>query len=1031
MAEVLPPAILELVVDTAQWIAGLQEAIAALEEFDTALEETSANLGVFSEEMAVAMTDAAAATEDAATSIMAASEEAAAAYEHMAEAADASAASMDAAAASSAEAGKASAASSEEMGGASAALSATVEKAGLAIGTVAIASATMAGDFQASVTRLVTSANESSSATDQIKEGLMNMATQVGFTANEMAKAMYPIESAGYHAADGLTVMKAAAEGAKDEGADLTHVADAVTTVMQDYNLKASDAANITSQMVQAISFGKTNFDAFSKSLATVLPIASAVHLSFADVATVEAAMTAHGTTAQRAAQDVAAAIKSLIAPTTQMTKEFTQLGITSDEVQQHLSDQGLAGTLEWLRQTAEKGAAAIGQTVPEAMKKLIGTSPGLQAALETTSDGSNTLAESIKAVGAATADANGDVKGFSEIQGNLSFSFAQFKAQLENTAITIGNIMAPALNNLFKMLDNLLESVSKNTAVGDAFKNIVDVIGDSISALTPVFGPLADAFRDFIKVAGSLLVDALKILAPALGVTLTAFDDLMKALEPLLPQIEKISSMLGDALGKSFQNTLDALLPLLPPLTDLVSSILQGIIDILPELIPSLLDVSKAFAGIWTSLGPLIPVLTQVVKQSMPGLIEAAKITAGFLDALAGSIKDIVKGFSDVVDWVASAISWIGKLPDTIDSAIMSFGKWVIGLGTQANTGAANFGKELQTGAKKAMDDFLKYIEDGGSRVVTYFKHMPTVIGEQIGYLAGTMVKGGYDIMDKLDKGILQGVESVYNFFRTLPTKIQGILTDIGNWLLGDGNSLIKGLNDGINQQDQNVINWFKSLYGRIQGILSDIGKWLVNNGADLIRGIQDGIKQSEQGLWDWFIQLPGRIGLFFVKAQDWLVNAGYSLVTGLAKGIWNGWTWLMNQINSFADSVIAGFKAAFEHGSPSRRMAREVGVHLTTGIAMGMINGMPAIHDAIAHIGGALTNSDAYRGVNVSGLPAGIGGASGLSAGGGILVINNNVAGSVVSERQLQGLNQTQTLRYNFRNPTDGLSLFGRGSV
>jgi len=1031
VAEVLPPAILELVVDTAQWIAGLQEAIAALEEFDSALAETSANLTVFSDEMAGAMTDAAAATEEAAATVVAATDEAAAAYEHLAEAADASAASMDAAAASSAEAGKASAASADSVGGAGVALGAVVEKTGLAIGTVAIASATMAADFQASVTRLVTSAGESQQATQMVSDGLTGMATQVGFTANELAKAMYPIESAGYHAADGLTVMKAAAEGAKDEGADLTHVADAVTTVMQDYNLKASDAANITSEMVKAISYGKTNFDAFSKSLATVLPIASAVHLSFADVASVEAAMTAHGTTAQRAAQDVAAAIKSLIAPTTQMTKEFTQLGITSDDVQQHLSNQGLAGTLEWLRQVAEKNAAAIGQTVPEAMKKLIGTSPGLQAALEATNGQADSLTDAIKAVGSATQDANGDVLGFSEVQGNLSFSFSQFKAQLENTAIAIGNVMAPALNSLFKMLDNTLEGLSKNTAVGDAFKNIVDVIGNSITALTPVFGPLADAFRDFIKVAGSLLVDALKILAPMLAVVLTAFDDLMKAIEPLLPMIEKIATQLGDMWGKALQQMLDALTPLLPPLTDFVSSILQALVDIIPEAEPALLNLAKAFDGIATALTPLIPVFTQVVKQSTPGLIEAAKIAAGFLDALASSTKDVVKGFSDVVTWISSAISWLGKLPDAADAAIMSVGKWVIGLGTQANTGASNFGKELQTGAKNAMDGFLKYIQDGGNRVLVYFEHMPTVIGQQVGYLAGTLAKGGLDIMRKFDDGILQGVVAVYNFFRDLPNKVQAILTDIGNWLLGDGNSLVKGLNDGINQQDQNVLNWFRTLPDKIQSILSSIGQWLVGNGAQLIQGIQDGIKQSEQGLFDWFNQLPGRIGAFFVNAQNWLVNAGYSLVTGLAKGIWNGWNWLMGQINSFADSIIAGFKAAFEHGSPSRRMAREVGVHLTTGIAMGMINGMPAIQDAIAHIGGVVSNPAMYRGVGVAGLPSGIGGAAGVGAGGGNLVIVNNIAGSVVAEQQIQRLNQTQTLRYDFRNPTNGLSLFGRGTV
>jgi hypothetical protein len=277
-----------------------------------------------------------------------------------------------------------------------------------------------------------------------------------------------------------------------------------------------------------------------------------------------------------------------------------------------------------------------------------------------------------------------------------------------------------------------------------------------------------------------------------------------------------------------------------------------------------------------------------------------------------------------------------------------------------------------------------------------------------------------------------LQGVVAVYNFFRVdLPNKINSMFADVGNWLLGDGKSLVKGMSDGVKQQESSVFDWFTGLPGKLQSFLTSIGVWLVTDGVQLVQGISDGIKQKEQEFFDWFNQLPGRIGAFFVNAQNWLVNAGLSLVQGLAKGVWDGWNWLMGQINSFANSIIAGFKSAFEHGSPSKRMAREVGVHITTGIAMGMINGMPAIQDAIAHIGNTVANPGMYRGLGVSGLPSGIGGLGSFGGGGGILVINNNVQGSVVAEQQIQRLNQTQTLRYNLRNPTNGLSLFGRGSV
>lgn len=1031
MAEELPPAILDLIVNAAQWVEGLQASIVSLEELDAAIAETSTVVADFSEAMTVGATEAAAAMDEAAASIVMSSDEAAAALDRLGAAADASAASQDAAAVATEGAAAKSSAASEAFGGVGAAIGSAVEKAGLGVAAIGAASLTMSGDFQAAVTRLVTSAGESSSAVNQISQGLLDMSTRVGFTANQMAAAMYPIESAGYHAADGLKVMQAAAEGAKDEGADLSHVADAVTTVMRDYNLTANDAGDITSKMVEAISFGKTNFDAFSKSLATVLPIASSVGLSFADVASVEAAMTAHGTTAQRAAMDVAAAIKSLIGPTTQMTKEFTALGITSDQVQQHLGKDGLAGTLEWLRQTAEKNAAAVGQTVPEAMKKLIGTSPGLQAALEATDGSADSLTQAIKAVGAATTDANGDVLGFSEVQGNLSFAFAKFKAQLEATAISLGNVMMPAMIELLKLLDSAFKSMSNNTAIGEAFKEIVVVIGEAFQAMEPIMAPLANLFRDLVKVVGALLVDALKIVSPMLGALLDGLDAIAQAIIPLLPLISEIAKAWGEEMGTNMKTFVEALKPLLPPLTQLVKVILTEMLDMIKKLSPSIEDLGKSLAQFLPALAPLIPVITDLVKQLVPFLDVVTRIAAKLIDGLAWALDKAGKAFADFMKNEGMVGTWIVDLPKKLNDLGMDISKWVSDLPKKISDALNSLGKVLSDKWNDAMKSLQKSATDSVNSVGNTFNNLPYKIGHAIGEAVGTVQRESNKIGQAIIDGVKSTAEAVVKYFSVdLPKKIKDSMSNAKDWVEKNGEDVVNGFINGMASRAIELYKWLMDLPKNIDKFFSDANRWLIARGMELVAGFINGINQASDQLFSWFRDLSKNILNWLSGANTWLINTGFSLITGLVKGIWDAGGWLHNQIMSFADGVIQGFKDAFQHGSPSKRMADEVGIHLTTGIAMGMMNGMPAIRSAVNSIANELTRGG-NLGLNTRslGVPTGLAGMAG--AGGGVLVINNNVQGSVVAEKKLANVNQTQVLQYNMRNPTNGLSLFGRGSA
>lgn len=234
-----------------------------------------------------------------------------------------------------------------------AAASSAALKVGVTAGAaVSAMSLKMAGDFQKQTELLVTAGGESQKALKSVQAGILSIARQTGTSTSQLAEGMYTVEKAGLHGANGLKVLKAAAEGAKAENVDLGTMTNALTSIMRSYNLPASKAVTVTNELVAASGASKTSMQEFAGSLSTVLPIASAAHLSFAQVGGAIATLTSHGTSAQESTQELANTIRALQAPNNVAIKEMAQFGISSNDVSTKLGKRGLTGTLDYLTQT-------------------------------------------------------------------------------------------------------------------------------------------------------------------------------------------------------------------------------------------------------------------------------------------------------------------------------------------------------------------------------------------------------------------------------------------------------------------------------------------------------------------------------------------------------------------------------------------------------------------------------------------------------------------------------------------------------
>ncbi|MEY9837105.1 phage tail tape measure protein [Streptacidiphilus sp. EB103A] len=298
---------------------------------------------------------------------------------------------------------------------------------GVAAAAVVIGAKTveMASKFEASAATLQTGAGEMSKNMGMVKNGMLDLAVQTGTSTEHLVSGMFMIESAGFHGADGLKVLTAAAKGAKVGHAELGTEANALTDILNDYHMPASRAAQATNMLTATVASGKTNMEELGASMSAVVPLASSAHVGFDQVAGAMATMTGHGMSAQQASQNLANTIRSLQAPNAVAVKEMQNLGLSATDVSMNLGKKGLTGTLDELTGAITSHMGPAGTVLMSAFNASKEASKNAQTEIATMPPSLQKVAEAYLH-GSMTSKAwKTDLQGLDPIQKHLMQQFA------------------------------------------------------------------------------------------------------------------------------------------------------------------------------------------------------------------------------------------------------------------------------------------------------------------------------------------------------------------------------------------------------------------------------------------------------------------------------------------------------------------------------------------------------------------------------------------------------------------------------
>lgn len=779
---------------------------------------------------------------------------------------------------------------------------------------VAVTAVKMASSFQTATVQLVTSAGETNDHLQQVRTGILNMAGQVGVKATDLAHAMYYVEAAGYHAGAGLTVLKASAQGAAAEGADTTTVARALTDVLKDYHLKASAAGDITSKMITAVAHGKVNLEDFSAAFASIIPAASAAGISFNDAGAALAQMTNHGFTAQRASQNLAQALRSLLNPTTPMKKAFKEFGVSASEVSKKLhGPNGLTDAMEYLSKAAGKAGKEGTPEFAAALKRLMGTAPGANAALTTTGENFKDTAATIRDMAKSTADSKGQVKGFAEVQETLGQKVKDLKARFDSLMIQLGTKLIPIITSVITWF-------SKHQQVAVRLAEVIGgVLALSVVAYaTKLTMSAAKTVIGFGKMGVGAVKAGLNVVRGFRSAAVAADD------------ASGMAGTFGGALRKGFD-----------------------------AAVSGAKTAGSAVAGFAKNVGSAA---VTAGKASWTGMVSGLKAvgtalkTAGLaaLEFSKSMIQSAIAGARAALAWVAEKVALVAS---TVAEKAAALAQWALNAAMDANPIA------LVVLALAGLVVAIIYCWN-------HFAWFRDGLKAAWSAIVGA-AQAAWDWLKKAFTGIVDGLVGAYhgmvntgasllNWVKALPGRIIGYLAGLAGQLVSQASQAWSSFKSTVVSKATEAISWVKSLPGKIKGALGDLGNLLWDAGKALINGFIGGIKSMVGAAVDGAKSLLSDIGGLFphspakygpFSGRGWTLYSGHAIVEGLAQGMRERQDHAVSTMRGVATATSGAFSDALGIASPSK-VFRSLGIYVNEGLVDGLTGSTARVKAATRRI-------------------------------------------------------------------------------
>lgn len=363
-----------------------------------------------------------------------------------------------------------------------------------------VAAVKTAADFDAAMSQVAAVSGASGEDLERLRKKAREMGEQTKFSASEAAEAMNYMAMAGWKTEDMLNGIEGIMSLAAASGENLGSVSDIVTDALTAFGLSAADAGHFSDVLAQASSNANTNVGMMGSTFQKVAPVAGALGYSVEDMSLAIGLMANASIKAEVAGTSLKTALANMAKPTDAQAAAMKQYGISLTNAD---------GTMK-----------SFGEVVNNLRSSLGGLSEAEQVAAASTIFGKESFAGMLAIVNASDADFNkltdavyncdGAAKNMADtMQDNLPGQLEILKSQLDELAISVGEILMPVIRDIVTHLQNFMDKLN---GMSEEQQKTVVVIGLLAAALGPV-----------IIIIGTLIqsIGAIMTVAPAVATAL------------------------------------------------------------------------------------------------------------------------------------------------------------------------------------------------------------------------------------------------------------------------------------------------------------------------------------------------------------------------------------------------------------------------------------------------------------------------------------------------------------------------------
>ena len=734
-----------------------------------------------------------------------------------------------------------------------------------AVGGLGAAAVKVASDFDSAMSQVAAVSGATGKDLEALRDKAREMGSKTKFSASEAAEAMNYMAMAGWKTNDMLSGIEGIMNLAAASGEDLATTSDIVTDALTALGLSAEDSGHFADILAAASSNANTNVSMMGETFKYCAPVAGALGFSAEDTAEAIGLMANAGIKSSQAGTAMRSMMTNLTGEVKFTGAAFGELTVQTTNTDGSMRSLGdiLADCRAAFAQMSESEKAAnaealVGKNAMSGFLAVMNAAPGDIEKLNSAINNCDGTAEKMAAT----------------MQDNLAGQLTILKSQLEELAISIGEILMPYIRQIVGWIQGLvdwLNSLDEGTKkiivtvalVAAALGPVLIVIGKVVGAIgtiMTVVPQIAGAISSVIGFVSGTVIPAISAVVAAIGwvplaiaavvailvVLYNKCEWFREAVNAIWTQIKEFFVSAWEVICSFFTETI-------PNAWNSLVSFFQGIPAWWSGLWQS---VGDFFSNIWTNMmnNPVLTGIVDMIRSLWENLSTTLQgIWNGIKTAASGAwelIKNVVLGpvlllidlvtgnFTKLKEDAANIWNNIKNAASNIWNGI----KQVVGSLAQ---GLANHVSILFNGLKTTIANIWTAIKNTASSAWNGLKNLVSSIASNLKQAAvnafKAMVSGIGSALSSLGSVVQSGFQSAISFITSLPGKAL-------EW----GKDFINGIADGIRSAIGNVVNAVSDVADKIrsflhfsvpdEGPLTDYESWM----PDFMSGLAKGIEKS-----------------------------------------------------------------------------------------------------------------------------------------------------------------------------------------